>query len=109
MTTSRAAVKDGPQGRPTGTAAKRRPLTAPVTNTPTMVIAPSRRLGAWKTTTAPRSGAQLTLFRMATDTAGPFPGAICRYLVDVAISRHAGAGWPLGTLVVNATGPWSSG
>ena len=62
MTTNRGAVKGGPQGRPAGTAAKRRPLTAPDTNTPTMVFAPSRQLGACKTTTAPRSGAQLTLY-----------------------------------------------
>jgi hypothetical protein len=30
-TTTAGAVKSGPQGRPEGTAAKRRPLTAPVT------------------------------------------------------------------------------
>jgi hypothetical protein len=62
VTASGGAVKGGPQGRPAGTAAKRRPLTAPITNTPTMVFAPSGQLGACKTTTAPGSGAQLNLY-----------------------------------------------
>jgi hypothetical protein len=62
MTANRGAVKGGPQGRPAGTAAKRRPLTASDTNTPTMVFVPSGQLGTWKTTAAPRSGAHLTLY-----------------------------------------------
>lgn len=73
MTANRGAVKGGPQGRPAGTAAKRRPLTAPDTNTPTMVLAPSRQLGACKTTTAPRSGAQLTLYPVSADSPAPSP------------------------------------
>jgi hypothetical protein len=59
------AVKGGPPGRPAGTAAKRRPFTAPVTAVPTMVIAPTARVGAWKTTTTPRSGAHLRLSETA--------------------------------------------
>ena len=78
MTTNRGAVKGGPQGRPAGTAAKRRPLTAPDTNTPTMVLAPSRQLGACKTTTAPRSGAQLTLYLIGHQQLGF--AAACRPL-----------------------------
>jgi hypothetical protein len=62
-TTMRGAVKGGPQGRPAGTAAKRRPLTAPVISDPTIDVAPTAQVGAWKTTTAPRSEAHLTLFR----------------------------------------------
>jgi hypothetical protein len=40
-----------------------RPLTAAVTNTPTLDLVPSGQPGTWKTTTAPRSGAQLISFR----------------------------------------------
>jgi hypothetical protein len=64
-TTMRGAVKGGPQGRPAGTAAKRRPLTAPVISDPTIDVAPTAQVGAWKTTTAPRSEAHLTLFLLA--------------------------------------------
>jgi CrcB protein len=31
-------------------------------------------------------------------------GAICRYVVDLAVSRRTGSGFPAGTLVVNVTG-----
>jgi hypothetical protein len=44
-TIAAGAVKGGPTGRPEGTEATRRPLTAPVTQNPTIRIVPPDRAG----------------------------------------------------------------
>ncbi|WP_395307465.1 fluoride efflux transporter CrcB [Mycobacterium sp. AMU20-3851] len=36
-------------------------------------------------------------------------GAVCRYLVDRAVSRRFATGFPLGTLAVNVSGAWLLG
>jgi CrcB protein len=41
--------------------------------------------------------------------AAAFAGAACRYMVDLAVQRRTGNRWPLGTLVVNATGALALG
>jgi CrcB protein len=38
-----------------------------------------------------------------------FAGAICRYLVDLAVQRRARSAMPLGTMVVNVTGSLALG
>jgi hypothetical protein len=66
MITASGAVKGGPQGRPEGTEAKRRPLTAPGSATRRIKSAPPLWGGAYKKDPAPRSGAQLSLFSLTT-------------------------------------------
>lgn len=36
-------------------------------------------------------------------------GAVCRYLLDLAIEHRTAAAWPLGTLVINLTGSFALG
>src|SRR5215831_9045223 len=59
--TTAEAVKGGPPDRPEGTAAKRRPLTAPVTQHLTISIVPPRLGGTYTYQPAPPSAVQMTL------------------------------------------------
>src|SRR5262249_51140026 len=64
--TTAGAVKGGPPDRPEGTAAKRRPLTAPITQHLTISIVPPRWGGTYTYQPAPPSAVQMTLYPLTT-------------------------------------------